>query len=95
MIEPGPGAPDTPEEMLLMQRNAFMESLSIEAKARFLDVLTEAKTRGMSDEAAWEEAVVAAETTYNDAEIVEETIVDPEGDVVEEHTLVGSPDPER
>jgi hypothetical protein len=26
---------------------------------------------------------------------VEETVVDPEGDVVEEHTLVGSPDPER
>ena len=64
MIEPGPGAPDTPEENLIAQRNAFMESLSIEAKDRFLDTLAAAKERGLSDEAAWEEAVVAAETAY-------------------------------
>ncbi|GEM_PF-5101497 len=64
MIEPGPGVPDTPEELLLAQRNAFLESLSIEAKERFLDALTGAKERGLSDKAAWEEAVVAAETTY-------------------------------
>ena len=36
----------------------------VEAKERFLHALTAAKERGMSDEAAWEEAVVAAETIY-------------------------------
>lgn len=68
MIEPGPGAPDTPEGYAVAERNAFLESLSIEAKERFLDALSAAKDRGLSDEAAWEEAVVAAETTYAPAE---------------------------
>lgn len=77
-VEPGPLNPTTPLEAEIAQRNAFMESLSIEAKDRFLAALTDAKERGMSDQAAWEEAVVAAETTYPprvEEEIVEERVV--------------------
>ncbi len=58
--------PDTPDQAKVDQRNWFYESLSVEAKSRFLDALKEAETRGLSADAAWEEAVVAAETTYAD-----------------------------
>ena len=63
-IEPGPLNPETPMGLEIAERNAFLESLSIEARERFLGTLTAAKERGLSDGAAWEEAVVAAETTY-------------------------------
>lgn len=56
--------PETADQAKVDQRNWFYESLSVEAKSRFLDALKEAETRGMSADAAWEEAVVAAETTY-------------------------------
>lgn len=56
--------PDTPDQAKVDQRNWFYESLSVEAKSRFLDALKAAETRGLSADAAWEEAVVAAETTY-------------------------------
>lgn len=55
---------DTPEIAEKRERNAFMESLAPEAKDRFLAALESAAQRGLSDKAAWEEAVVAAETTY-------------------------------
>lgn len=54
----------TPDEAAKAERNAFLESLSPEAKERFLAALERAADRGMSEEAAWEEAVVAAELTY-------------------------------
>lgn len=54
----------TPREGLVRERNAFMESLSIEAKERFLDTLRACAERGMDEESAWREAVIAAETTY-------------------------------
>ena len=63
-MEPGPTASDDPEARRLQERNAFYESLAIEAKERFLRALDEAQGRGLSEEAAWREAVVAAETTY-------------------------------
>lgn len=58
--------PDSVGEAKVDQRNWFYESLSVEAKSRFLEALQEAEARGMSGDAAWEEAVVAAETTYAD-----------------------------
>jgi hypothetical protein len=53
-----------PEALRIAERNAFYESLSIEARERFLRTITEAQDRGLDEEAAWREAVVAAETTY-------------------------------
>jgi hypothetical protein len=85
MIEPGPGAPDTPTENLLAERNAFLESLAVEAKERFLDTLVAAKERGLSDDAAWGEAVVAAETTYAPDEAgLADTLPPAPGEVIEE-----------
>lgn len=61
----GDGVPDMPpREGLVRERNAFMESLSIEAKERFLRRLEECAGAGMDEESAWREAVLAAETTY-------------------------------
>lgn len=54
----------TPEDALLAQRNAFLESLAPEAKERFLRTLENAADQGLDEETAWREAVVAAETTY-------------------------------
>lgn len=45
-------------------RNAFYESLAPDAKDRFLRSLRLASARGLDEATAWEEAVVAAETTY-------------------------------
>lgn len=56
--------PETPAQARVDERNWFYESLPPEAKARFLDALTAAKDRGLSQDAAWEEAVLAAETAY-------------------------------
>lgn len=92
-IEPGALNPETPEGLEIAQRNAFMESLSIEARDRFLRALQDAAVRGLSDRAAWEEAVVAAETTYTEPEVVEEVVLDENGDIVADATLVESPDP--
>jgi hypothetical protein len=65
----GDGVPDMPpREAVVRERNAFMESLPIEAKERFLARLQECADRGMDEESAWREAVVAAETTYEPAE---------------------------
>lgn len=58
--------PDNAAEAKVDQRNWFYESLSVEAKSRFLDALRLAEQRGLSGDAAWEEAVVAAETAYVD-----------------------------
>lgn len=65
------GAADTPEELAIEQRNAFYESLSIEAKERFLTALRSASDRGLPEEVAWREAVMAAETAY--AHVPDET----------------------
>lgn len=56
--------PDTRDQARVDQRNWFYESLSVEAKERFLDALKAAEARGLGPDAAWEEAVVAAETAY-------------------------------
>ena len=63
-IEPGPSASDEPRHLILQERNAFLESLAPEARERFLAALEDAAARGLSEQSAWEEAVVAAETTY-------------------------------
>ena len=55
---------DTPAKARADQRNWFYDSLAPEAKTRFLDALKAAEARGMGEDAAWEEAVVAAETAY-------------------------------
>jgi hypothetical protein len=54
------------------ERAAFYESLAPEAKARFLDALQVAADRGLDEEAAWAEGVVAAETAYSfeDADVL-------------------------
>jgi hypothetical protein len=68
---PSDRAPDTPpsdamdaEQARIAQRNAFYESLSPEAKERFLDALTLAREHGLDEEASWKEAVIAAELAY-------------------------------
>ena len=53
-----------PIEAEKAERNAFYESLAPEAKERFLAALEKAAAQGVSEEAAWEDAVVAAELTY-------------------------------
>lgn len=62
-----PKTPDgaTPAEAdVYVERNRFYESLSMEARERFLDTLAVARERGATEDAAWQEAVVAAETAY-------------------------------
>jgi hypothetical protein len=63
-MEPGPGADASPEMLRVQERNAFYETLSVAAKERFLAALSEAEERGLDEEAAWREAVVAAEAAY-------------------------------
>lgn len=65
-LAPNTAPPETadPEQSRIAERNAFYNSLPPAAKERFLDTLTVSRERGLSEEAAWEEAVVAAETTY-------------------------------
>ena len=65
-MEPGPTASNDPVALKLQERNAFFHSLAPAARDSFLRALQEAKTRGLDDEIAWREAVVAAETTYAD-----------------------------
>lgn len=55
---------DEPRYLEKEGRNSFYESLSGEAKDRFLSALKLASSRGLDEETAWQEAVVAAETTY-------------------------------
>lgn len=52
------------EQARIGERNWFFNSLPLEAKERFLEVLVAARERGLDDDAAWYEAVRAAETTY-------------------------------
>lgn len=59
------GAASTPRALELEERNAFYTSLSIEARDRFLDALKRAAEAGLSEQEAWTEAVIAAETAYN------------------------------
>ena len=56
--------PNTPAKARADQWNWFYDSLAPEAKTRFLESLTDARNRGLGSDAAWEEAVVAAETAY-------------------------------
>lgn len=63
-MEPGPLASNEPEMLRIQERNAFFESLAPAAKESFLRALEAASERGVDQEAAWQEAVVAAETTY-------------------------------
>lgn len=63
-MDPDIMASDDPRALRIQERNAFYESLSLEAKARFLEVLAASQERGMSEEESWREAVIAAETAY-------------------------------
>lgn len=65
-MEPGPSASDDPVSLKLQERNAFFHSLAPAARDNFLRALEAAKTRGLDDEIAWKEAVIAAETTYGE-----------------------------
>lgn len=60
-------ARDSPYADLLRERNAFYASLSIGAKEAFLNTLERAAREGLTHEDAWREAVIAAETAYDDA----------------------------
>lgn len=66
-MEPGPTAADDPVSLKLQERNAFFDSLPPAARDSFLRALEAAKTRGLDDEIAWREAVIAAETTYDES----------------------------
>lgn len=59
-----PGITTTPYEARIAERNAFFNSLPPQAKESFLLALEDAAERGLTEEAAWEEAVTAAELTY-------------------------------
>lgn len=59
-----PSIRDEPQYLEREERNAFYESLSIEAKDRFLQALKVASSRGADEQTAWHEAVTAAETAY-------------------------------
>ena len=67
-MEPGPTASNDPHDLMLQERNAFFHSLAPAARDSFLRALEAAKTRGLDDDIAWREAVIAAETTYADTE---------------------------
>lgn len=67
-MEPGPSASNDPHALRLQERNAFFHSLAPAARDSFLRALEDAKTRGLDDEIAWREAVIAAETTYGETE---------------------------
>jgi hypothetical protein len=56
--------PETAGQAKVDERNWFYESLAPEAKERFLEALAAAQERGLGEDAAWREAVLAAETTY-------------------------------
>jgi hypothetical protein len=56
--------PETPGQARVDERSWFYDSLPPEAKDRFLEALTAAQERGLGSDAAWEQAVLAAETTY-------------------------------
>ena len=66
-MEPGPTASNDPVSLRFQERNAFFESLAPAARDNFLRALEAAKSRGLDDEIAWKEAVIAAETTYGDS----------------------------
>lgn len=55
---------ETPEDDEKLQRNNFLETLAPEAKVAFLHALESAAERGLSERAAWEEAVAAAQLAY-------------------------------
>lgn len=65
-MEPGPAAANDPLSLKLQERNAFFHSLAPAARDSFLRALEAAKARGLDDEIAWKEAVIAAETTYGE-----------------------------
>lgn len=56
-----PSETRTPDEAAKAERNAFYASLPIGAQERFLDALKSAADRGLSEDAAWEEAVLATQ----------------------------------
>ena len=58
-------ATEDPRADRIAERNAFYESLAGEAKERFLGALQAASERGLDEEIAWREAVIAAETAYS------------------------------
>lgn len=59
---------DSADDLKLQQRNAFLESLSPAARDRFLAELEKAAVLGLDEETAWQDAVIAAETTYSGSE---------------------------
>ncbi len=54
----------SPDDLRLAERNAFLASLAPQAKEHFLAALQAAAARGLSDDVAWREAVISAETAY-------------------------------
>lgn len=71
-MEPGPTASNLPDDLRTQERNAFYHSLAPAAQERFLRALERAQESGLSGQRAWEEAVIAAETTYAPDEVADE-----------------------
>lgn len=71
-----PPETDSPREDAIAERNAFYNSLSPEAKERFLAELERAAAEGLDEESAWQRAVTAAETTYPPDVVTAPRIVD-------------------
>lgn len=63
-IQPGASSRDDPKHLEEQERNVFYATLSPKAQADFLNALERAKESGLSDQEAWQEAVIAAETAY-------------------------------
>lgn len=59
-----PPEAEDPEQARRVQRNAFYNSLPIEAKDRFLRALELAEQEGLGEEEAWRAAARAAQTSY-------------------------------
>lgn len=62
-LAPNTAPPETltPEDAEKAQRNAFYNSLPPGAKDTFLEALTDAAERGLDEDIAWREAVLAVE----------------------------------
>jgi hypothetical protein len=63
-LAPNTAPPETrtPEEARKAQRNMFYNSLPTGAKDTFIETLKDAAERGLDEQTAWEEAVLAVES---------------------------------
>lgn len=68
------------EEAIISERNWFFNALSFGAKERFLEAFSDARERGLDTEAAWTEAVRAAQTAYETpGDVVDDDPLPPAG----------------